>query len=210
MPKRHTIEQGACISSIALEYGFAPETIWKEAANAALKDLRQDPNVLNPGDVLTIPDLRPKTESGATEQKHRFLRRGVPAKLRFRAMIDDQPIADEIYELHVQGQEVREGRTGADGWLEEPLPPGATQGILYLGEKRHSYRLDFGYVNPADEVSGAQARLRNLGFYSAALHGELDEATMDALNAFQAKAGLTETGQLDATTQAKLKELHGG
>ena len=48
MPKQHKVRQGECISSIAIRYGFAPDTIWQDGSNAALRSLREDKNVLHP------------------------------------------------------------------------------------------------------------------------------------------------------------------
>lgn len=209
MPSKHTVQQGDCLSSIAAEYGFLPDSLWNDPANAELKSSRKDMNVLKPGDVVNVPDKRPRTESGATDAKHRFRRKGVPSHLRVRLVVDDEPLANEPYELHV-GAQVLEGQTDGDGWLDEPIPPGAADAMLFVGANRQAIPLQLGTVDPETEVSGAQARLRNLGYYDGDASGELDESTEAALKSFQQKAGLRETGQLDAATQQKLKEAHGG
>lgn len=82
MSTNHTIRQGECIESLADRYGFFPDTLWKHADNSELRDLRKDQNILQPGDVVVIPDLTRREERVATEQKHTFRRLGVPAKLR--------------------------------------------------------------------------------------------------------------------------------
>jgi N-acetylmuramoyl-L-alanine amidase len=71
--------QGDSIPSLAHENGHFWETVWNDGANAELRQKRPRPNQLAPGDEVAIPDLRPKKKSGATEQKHRFVRRGVPS-----------------------------------------------------------------------------------------------------------------------------------
>ena len=84
MPTQHTVAQGECMASIACNHGFVPETIWNHPDNSALKEERGDLLILHPGDVVVIPDLRPREESGATETKHRFRRKGVPMILRMK------------------------------------------------------------------------------------------------------------------------------
>jgi hypothetical protein len=85
MPE-HTVQQGDCISSIAEEHGVFWEKIWNHSGNASLKEKRKDPNVLLPGDVVFVPEKESREESGATDQKHRFRKKGVPAKLRLKIM----------------------------------------------------------------------------------------------------------------------------
>jgi len=85
MPE-YKVKQGDCISSIATRHGLFWEKVWNHPKNSRLKEQRKDPNVLYPGDVVFVPDKEKKEESGATEQKHRFRKKGTPAKLRLRIM----------------------------------------------------------------------------------------------------------------------------
>ena len=65
MPITYTVVQGDYVSRIAAQQGFAGYSkIWNHPNNAELKNLRQNPEVLYPGDVLFIPDREDRsTES---------------------------------------------------------------------------------------------------------------------------------------------------
>lgn len=91
MPIDYEIASGDCVDSVAFRYGFFPDTLWDHASNAELKKLRKDPNVLYPGDKLFIPDLRIHEVDKATEKRHRFQRKGVPAKLHLRFVKPKDP-----------------------------------------------------------------------------------------------------------------------
>ena len=203
MPINRTVEQGECISSIAEESGFFWQTIWNHADNAELKQLRKDPNALLEGDLVVVPDKTPKEESCATEQKHKFKKKGTPAKMKIRLTLDDQPRKNESYKLCIDGKWV-EGKTDGDGYLVETIPPNAKEGELRVGsgESMDIFQLAFGTLDPADAESGAEDRLMGLGYDTSA-------GVEEAIKAFQSKEKLTVNGELDAATQNKLKERYG-
>jgi hypothetical protein len=86
MPIRHEVQPGDCVTSLAFDAGFFPDTVWNDGENAELKQKRKEMNLLEPGDVVVIPDLRVKEESGGTDAKHKFRRKGVPAKLKIKVL----------------------------------------------------------------------------------------------------------------------------
>ena len=51
MPQ-YTVRQGDSIASIAFDHGFRWETIWQHPNNAGIRELRENPYVLHPGDEL--------------------------------------------------------------------------------------------------------------------------------------------------------------
>jgi putative peptidoglycan binding protein len=201
--EQYKVEQGDCISSIAFAHGFFPDTIWNHPDNSQLKQKRKDPNVLMVGDVVAIPDKEIKEVSKATEQKHRFRKKGVPAKFKVRVLKKGQPRKNEKYRLIIDGQ-VLEGSTDGDGFVEKPLPPNAQEGKLILGEgeRKDTYVFHFGHVDPLDTDEGVAGRLHNLG-YSAA------QDLPSALKKFQSDNGLQATGRVDDATRNKLKEKFG-
>jgi peptidoglycan hydrolase-like protein with peptidoglycan-binding domain len=69
--------------------------------------------------------------------------------------------------------------------------------------------LQLGNLNPITEVSGFKARLANFGLYRGPIDENLDDATKQAISAFQTQQGLPVTGIADDATQQKLQSLHG-
>src|SRR5262245_31217609 len=130
MPTPYTIQNGECLASVAYEHGFLPETIWSAPENSDLRARRKNPYTLLPGDELTIPDKRLGVAECATEQRHRFLRKAVPAKLRIILRDkDDQPRKSLPYVATIQGaSQEQKGETDDNGALELTIPPNAREG----------------------------------------------------------------------------------
>lgn len=209
--KSHTVEQGECMSSIAFAYGFFWESLWNHAENAALKQLRESPFVLQPGDVVYIPEPRQRKVDAATELRHTFRRKGVPAVLRLQLLEMTQPLADLPYVLEYGGKEVT-GTTDGQGKIEVFLPPDTPQATLRVGEGDdiRVYAIALRTLDPAREAKGIQARLANLGYYGGKVHGDLDAATIAAIEHFQRDHGLEATGQPDDATTKALSGHHDG
>jgi N-acetylmuramoyl-L-alanine amidase len=200
------------MASIAVEHNFFWETLWNLPENAALKDSRQDPYVLLPGDQVFIPELRLKQVPCASDQKHVFTKKGVSERLRIVITDEhDQPVAGQPYILEVDQKLRFEGETRPDGSIEHPIPPNAWKGRLTVGEgdAQREYFVGLGRIDPLNEISGAQGRLLNLGYYDGPVDGRSNAQLTSALLYFQDKYQLTPSGENDDATQAKLKELFG-
>lgn len=206
----HVVRNGECISSIARHSGHFWQTIWDEPANAALKSVRRQPNVLMPGDRVTIPELRPKSEPGATEMRHRFIRRGEPSHFAVRVMDQDLPRANEPFTLIIDGQQTITGVTDPEGKLDVPIPGTARKATLIVGVEgdQLTQEIQLGGLDPVTSWSGVQTRLKNLGF-DCDPTGEPDDATLDALNEFRASVGLPAVQDIDEPTRARLQAAHG-
>jgi LysM repeat protein len=199
----YTVQQGDCISSIAAQYGFLWDTIWQHPDNADLRAKRHDPNVLYPGDEIVIPEKMVKEVSRPTGRMHEFVKPKKPTKLKLRLLRDyDKPRANLPYQLEIDGN-VLSGVTDGDGFLEHPIPPNASRGVLTVKEKGtdETYQLGLGTLDPHDTDDGVRGRLVNLGIGGDTLQ--------DALRAFQQKEGLTVTGEADDATRGRLKEKFG-
>ena len=204
----YTANQGDCISSIAENFGFYWKTIWDHPENTTLKARRKDPNVLLEGDRIFIPDLRVMEVPAATDQVHRFVRKGVPAKVRLRLLdFQQNPRAGLPYTANVDGR-YSEGETDSTGLLEIPAPPNAKtlKLIVTEGQRSEEYTIALGRVDPIEETTGIQQRLRNLGFPCPDTDAE---QTASALRAFQKEMNLAVTGELDSATRERLLSTHG-
>lgn len=207
----HVVRSGECTSSIARESGHFWETIWSDGANTTLREARKDPNVLLPGDRIAVPPIRPKSETGATQMRHRFVRRGEPAFLRLTLMEDDQPRANEPFVLMLDNGDEFRGTTDPAGKLVAPIPGNARSGRLLVGPEgqQEEFPVKLGHVDPISELSGVQCRLNNLGFGCGPADGQFGPATHSALARFQEANEMNGTGELDEQTRAKLLEVHG-
>lgn len=208
MAQLHIVKQGECFSSVAKKYGFLEKTLWEHPSNSELKNKRNDPNVLFPGDKINIPDIEMKEDSAPTEDTHVYKISREKIKFSLHVLKNDEPVANAGYVLTIDGSRI-EDKTDGDGWIHQPISQSAKSGKLVIADADLEYDLNFGYLDPVEEISGVQSRLRNLGHYFGSITGEKDYLTEAALLGFQRKYQLPETGESDNATQAKLKEIHG-
>ena len=204
---KYVTQQGDCLSSIAFNFGFLPDTIWNHPSNLELKQKRKDPNILLPGDELNIPDKQIAEYSRPTDALHKFRRKGVPSICRLQIFDGEQPRANQDYALVIDGIRFS-GVTDGEGKLEQEIPPAAQKGTLTIGPDQMTYDLQFGHLDPVGETSGVQGRLINLGYDCGEVTGEMNEPTQMALRAFQHRFQLDETGEIDDDTLRKLEEIH--
>jgi N-acetylmuramoyl-L-alanine amidase len=199
-----------CLLSISEKSGFFWKTIWDDPANSALRDARKDPRVLLAGDLLTIPEKRLGEESGVTEKRHRFRRKGVPVKLRLQFCRHGQPRANVSWLADIEGQ-IQKGSTDDQGMVEITIPNGAETGKISVGagDETETFELQLGHLDPFDSISGVQMRLNNLGYSSGQPNGEFGPRTEAALRDFQKAQGLEVSGSPDEVTCEKLRKVHG-
>jgi hypothetical protein len=203
----HVVSPGDTIVSIAEEYGFLSSTIWDHPQNAALKAKRKSPNILYPGDEVFIPEKELKYESRSTGAKHNFQVKGEPNRLKLQLMRMGKPRANEDYVLNIDGK-ITMGKTDGSGYIDQVIPRDARSGTLMLKGGKEKFPVRIGHLDPIDQITGVQQRLNNLGFNCGPEDGELNDRTRAALAAFQKKHKLTESGEPDAATKAKLGSLH--
>ncbi len=207
----YVVRAGDCLASIAFAHGHAWSTLWRHPDNADLRKTRQDPNVLFPGDRVTIPPVRQSVTHRATGARHRYVLKTTPARLNLELRWGGEPRAGEAYELKI-GSQVRTGVLGSKGELSEPIVPDVSAAVLVVGEggRRTEMALQIGSLLPASALAGAQTRLVNLGYLSGEIDGSWDAPTRKALQHFQRDAGLDATGELDQETRELLVSVHDG
>lgn len=217
MPTQHLVRPGECISSIASQYGFFPDTIWDHADNTTLKNERGDGERLVSGDIVVVPDKVKREETGATGEKHRFRRKGVPSRLRLRVLYLEEPRASAPFRVEIHGRTV-EGETDADGYLEFPIQPSDKRAHLTVGNADdqdddvvQEYDLQLGHLEPIDTLAGVQSRLSNLGYHCDRELGEMNDETHEAIRLFQ-EANELETidGEINDETRDAIAALHDG
>jgi len=206
MPE-HTVRAGECITSIADAQGFYWKTVWEHSRNRELRELRTDPNMLVAGDRVFVPEKSARREACATEARHRFKKKGIPAVLRLQLFDGHEARAKQSFVIVVDGRR-SEGETDAEGALEVPIAPGAKRARLVIGEDEAEYDIVLGHLPPKHDTEGVRTRLRNLGYLRKRVEGALDDATRAALRAFQSDFELEETGEPDDATVEKLAATH--
>ncbi|MCC7374379.1 MAG: peptidoglycan-binding protein [Verrucomicrobiales bacterium] len=200
------------MSSIASTHGFSWQTLWEAPGNADLRQLRKDPHILYPGDIVQIPKKELGSAVGATQARHRFRRNWVPEFLHIRLLEPDgSPKTGWHYCMMVDAVILKEGFTPETGEVRLPIPPNAGSGKIHLnkGETTEEYAFSLGTLDPIETISGIRARLNHLGFTCGDVDDYSRPAMAGAISAFQRSRNLPVTGQIDDTTRNRLKQEHG-
>jgi N-acetylmuramoyl-L-alanine amidase len=216
----YVVKQGDHLSGIADAYGFPSyKKIWNHPNNGALKALRQNPNVLFPGDSVYIPDREEQSYSKPTDARHKFTLTSQTLLLKIE--MDRgyaQPIANAPCELTVDGNRFQMASDGA-GRVQHDISKSAVDATLVVKDKITNHGADvpldwklslkIGYLDPVEEVSGQQARLSNLGYYRGDPGTTDPDEMKSAVEEFQCENNLQVDGICGPITQAKLKAVHG-
>ena len=127
----YTVVQGDCLSSIALQFGYADwRNIYNDPANASFRQLRPNPNLIYPGDEIFIPDPEADPEEAPTDAWTEFKIDSQKTFIRVRMMDgNNAAFSGKKYQLDVNGT-ISEGTTGGDGMIEKEIPANATAATL--------------------------------------------------------------------------------
>jgi len=212
MPSMYTVKQGDHLFSIAEDHGFHDyHILWDHPKNAELKNTRQNPNILFPGDQVFVPDPEIREETRSTDNRHSFVVN--TQTLQLRIILEDlyeKPIAGAPCDLMLNG-EIHNLTTDSRGLLELDIPAKAKNGFLVVKSNQTPFRdvqipIKIGHLDPIDTPSGQQARLDNLGYFAG--DGD-DDAFKSAVEEFQCDNRLTVDGVCGPVSQAKLKQVYG-
>ncbi len=208
----HDVKQGETLLGLAVANGLESwQDILDRPENAELKKKRTDPGILKAGDRVFIPNREMRHQDSVIDAKHTF-KIGRP-KAWLRLALKDAAgaaLGGKTYELTVSGKTTT-GKLPADGLIEQAVPVDTTEGRLTVWTDEtvtQVWELRIGHMDPADEVSGVQARLNNLGFDCGDPNGVLDDDTKSAIRAFQLLTGLEATGEIDDALREKLLSFY--
>jgi hypothetical protein len=214
VPVNHSATATDCLSSIAKERKFYSwRTIYQAGENAALRDLRKDPNVLGQGDSVSIPDKNKRAEPADTGRTHVFEVTALGAKLR--VIVEG---GGAWYSLTIDTGKPIEAELPESGLIEQEIARDASTAELSVWfakedkadkELAVSWHLVLGALEPVDFLGGAgvTARLANLGFLAPEDRDKPVEV-MRAVGEFQAAVGLPVNGVADPNTLEALRRAH--
>jgi hypothetical protein len=204
----YVIRQGDYLTKLAHAMGFDADAVWNHADNRALREKRPDHNILQPGDLLQVPDPEPATGPAVSPNTSNRYKARVPTveiKLKLHDAAD-APLANKAYRVLGTGKE-EQGATDGDGLATLSVPVRLREVRLVLEESGDEYQLMIGDMDPIDEPSGVRKRLEHLGYLRGPEADE--EALRGALCAFQAAQTIAVTGEPDQTTCDALVSAHG-
>jgi hypothetical protein len=209
MDRKHSIEQGEDLLSICRKYGISAKKVKDHGSNQELWSDTRDDEILHPGDILELPDVETKTESAPTDARARF-RAKFPGTVEIilRLFDFDGPRANLDFIITGDGVNI-EGTTDGNGRVREQVPFATRSVTLQVHETGEEYAVQVAQLNPPATVSGAKQRFKNLGYYSGEINEEDTPDFSSAVRRFQRDQELTESGEYDDETQAKLVDAHG-
>jgi hypothetical protein len=182
---------GQCLSSLAVENGMAWDKIWEHPGNRDLKRMRRHPNLLLPGDRVTIPERKVyKTEK---DVDHIYTYKLTPFKcdLQLRFTVFGMPRENEEYLVLHEKTEIASGKLDKNGMLQVNPPRGCSSVTVLIGPKKERFEFEVRGLAPVTEPRGIQQRLWNLGYFHGRLGDEFNSETEAAFRAFMTKNDIT-------------------
>src|SRR5882762_531716 len=119
----YVVRQGDYLAKIARQHGFGDwHTIYDDPNNASFRQLRPDPNLIDPGDRIFIPTRQTKISPLPAGTPKRYRLRSEPTTLHVVVRdADGQPIANAPYVLALPDKELK-GTTNGSGAVRQTLP----------------------------------------------------------------------------------------
>lgn len=208
MSRFHKVQNGEHISLIAASHGFRDyRTVWVNAGNASLRQIRQNPNTLMPGDVVFVPDKADRNEAAETGRRHVFFASARRLMLRIVGL-DVHRIAIVAASWTIQHEGgIASDVTTPSGLAATEIPVTARHGSLSLGGKE--VELDIGGLHPIEDESGCLQRLVNLGYLEDPPEEAAAAAIHSAVEEFECDQRLPLTGVCEGVTRDALRDFHG-
>jgi hypothetical protein len=214
MPTQRKVRPGEHLTGIVDGLGLANvHTILSQPANESLRK-RPHPEILNPGEILVVPDLEPLKFTLATGKRHKLTIERPKAKLRATfTTFHGEPSGATNAEITPENKPTLNISLDA-GKLETKIAPACTQALIKVKSPVDNkpdihWHLRLGYLVRPEGDEGALARLRNLGYYRVVVSEADLRERRAAIEEFQCDQGLALSGALDEDTKAKIEEVHG-
>ena len=168
--KPYVIKQGDYLLKLAHHLGFDADTVWNDDANAELKDARKDPDMLQAGDILMVPDEPKKQLDLKKETENNFVAAVPKIAVSLAVTDDDEPLANEAYVVEGLGDD-EERTTDADGFVSFEAPVHVREVTVRFVDVDLAFRVGIGELDPIDTDAGVRMRLTQLGFYGPQIAG---------------------------------------
>lgn len=211
----YIVRQGDYLTQIAYIRGFSAEEVWNHPRNDVLRQERSSPDILQPGDILYLPDARedwnPLRLTIGKENHFTARTPTVEIKLMLKNA-DRTPIANQPFRVEGMGPNPFKSTTDEQGVALFHVPVHVREVGLSLGEAGPYYRVHVGHMDPPVELSGVAKRLTHLGYLAPVDFRKIDpsaDVLRDAIAAFQKAQGLQATGIIDDKTRETLIQSHG-
>ncbi|UOB73704.1 MULTISPECIES: peptidoglycan-binding protein [Pseudoalteromonas] len=217
MTQQHTVAQGETLLRIAKQYGYqTSKALYNHPSNAEFKALRPDPNLIYPGDKITIPPKKEKFIPLRTNSINSFVVQNEKEYFRLQVIHED---GDDITGKRIVitiGSQTIDTVLPSNGLIEVELNENDSltgQVDLYLKEDQsspsESFTAQVGHLDPIDTLSGVQARCNLLGFDCGTVDGINGSKTKAGVRDFQYEHDLEVDGIAGAKTKAKLQQVFG-
>ena len=217
MTQQHTVAQGETLLRIAKQYGYqTSKALYNHPSNAEFKALRPDPNLIYPGDKITIPPKKEKFIPLRTNSINSFVVQNEKEYFRLQIIHED---GDDITGKRIVitiGSQTIDTVLPSNGLIEVELTENDSltgQVDLYLKEDQsspsESFTAQVGHLDPIDTLSGVQARCNLLGFDCGTVDGINGSKTKAGVRDFQYEHDLEVDGIAGAKTKAKLQQVFG-
>lgn len=218
MPKTHTVAQGETLTRIARQYKYSSwKKIYEHPDNAEFRALRENPDIIFPGDKIIIPDIEPKKMSARAGKGHTFCLKRETEVFKLRVLDSyGEPVQQGRVVVEVGDEKHDIIMLDNDGIIEIPLNKGdeATGKIEVYADASDEkpsqvFEVQLAHLDPVEELSGVQARCNLLGHDCGVADGIMGSKTRAGVKSFQAAHGLDVDGVPGPLTKAKLKEVYG-
>jgi N-acetylmuramoyl-L-alanine amidase len=170
----YIICQGDYLAKLAYQFGFDADTIWNADQNAQLRQLRPNPNILFPADVLYIPDQTgaPPTLNVTTGTSNTFVANVPTLPVTFR--FSDPCFASQAFSIQ-ELDDLTGLTTDANGTVTFSAPVTLDTATLVFADGGATITCKIGALDPIETLAGVFQRLQHLGLVDTG-------ATLDPTN----------------------------